>query len=94
MREPAEDKIKRVARETARELIDLATATDSALRATTAQDILYIKTDVATIKGMLDNKYVTKEEFSTVRMIAYGMVGLVMSGVIGGLLILLFNTKK
>ncbi len=89
-----EEKIRQTAREVAKELIDTATAAAAALAATTASDISYIKSDIAMIKGMLDNKYVTRAEFSTVKIIAYGLVGLICTGVVGGLLLLLFKTNS
>ena len=87
-----DDKIRRVAAAAAQEIIDKAASTAAALAATTSSDISYIKTDIATIKGMLDNKYATKEELKPVKMIAYGMVALIMVCVVGGLMLLLFKT--
>lgn len=71
------------------------------------KDIADTKSDVKEIKDKLDNKYVTKfdfdargdliktmvskEQFSTVRSIVYGMVGLILTSVMGGLMYLLIH---
>ena len=47
-----------------------------------SQTMEYIQKDIAEIKTKLDQKYVTKEEFSTVKAIVYGMVGLILTAVI------------
>lgn len=41
--------------------------------------------DVNEIKGKLDTKYVTQDEFRPVRLVVYGMVGIAMSGVLAAL---------
>ena len=56
-----------------------------------SQTIEYIQKDIQEIKLKLDQKYVTKEEFSTVRAITYGLVSLVLVAVVGGLMTLLFT---
>jgi len=71
------------------------------------KDISDTKTDVKEIKAKLDDKYVTrvdfaargdliaqmitKEQFSTVRAIVYGMVALIMSSVVGGIMFLVIR---
>jgi hypothetical protein len=71
------------------------------------KDIADTKADVKEIKDKLDEKYVTradflsrdvlidrmvtKEEFSLVRIIVYGMCALMLSSVIGGLMYLIIN---
>jgi hypothetical protein len=49
-------------------------------------DLSYIKSDIAVIKTALENKYVTKEEFKTVKMLVYGFTGLILIAVVGALL--------
>ena len=51
-----------------------------------AQDINYIKTEVAEIKASLEAKYVTQMEFDPIRKVVYGMVSLILVGVIGALI--------
>ena len=55
-----------------------------------SQTISYIQIDIAEIKSKLDNKFVTKDEFSTVRAIVYGMVGIVLMSFIGAVITLVF----
>lgn len=52
------------------------------------QDINYIKVEVSEIKKLVGEKYVTIEMFEPVRRIVYGLVGLVLVGVMGALLAL------
>jgi hypothetical protein len=55
------------------------------------QTLEYIKQDIKEIKAKLDDKYVTKEEFLTVRGIVYGMVSLVLVSFVGALITLVFT---
>lgn len=56
-----------------------------------SQTIEYIQKDIAEIKAKLDNKYVTKEEFTIVKSITYGLVSLILIAVVGGLMTLLLK---
>jgi hypothetical protein len=56
-----------------------------------AQDIKYIKDDVQEIKGKLEKNYITREEFDPIKKIVYGIVGLVLTGVLGALLALVIR---
>ena len=58
---------------------------------TLALDISYIKADLAEIKVQLDNKYVTKEEFATVRTLVYGFAGLILTSVVLSLIYLVVS---
>ena len=51
-----------------------------------SQTMEYIQKDIAEIKEKLDNKYVTKEEFSTVKAICYSLVGVICLTAIGAIL--------
>jgi hypothetical protein len=96
-----QDEIIQRAEKVARDVAEEATcvARDVAKRASEvaekvllfAQDMAYIKTDIKDIKDKLDNKYVTKDEFSTVKAITYGLVTLIMIAVVGGLMTLLIT---
>ena len=55
-----------------------------------SQTMEYIKSDIAEIKRKLDDKYVTKEEFETVKMIVYGLVSLILIGFVGALISLIY----
>ena len=55
------------------------------------KDISWIKNGVDEIKGNLDKKYVTKEEFDPVKTIAFGLVGVIVVAVMGSLLALIMN---
>jgi len=54
-------------------------------------DISYIKKEVDEIKNLVQEKYVTKEEFIPIKNIVYGMVGLILVGVFGALLALVIK---
>ena len=48
-----------------------------------------IKERLVRIETLLDNitkHYVTKEEFKPIRLVVYGFVGIILTGVIGGFL--------
>lgn len=54
-------------------------------------DMTYVKNEVADIKKILGDKYVTIEMFEPVRRIVYGLVGLVLSSVVAGVLALILK---
>lgn len=56
-----------------------------------ANDICYIKNDIKEIKGKLEQDYVTQEEFKPIRNIVYGMVGLILTGVVGAMVALVLK---
>jgi len=86
----------KVAREVAEQAV--VTAQKVVERATeTAEKVLlfsqtmeYIQKDIAEIKLKLDQKYVSKEEFSTVRNIVYGLVSLILVAFVGAIFTLVF----
>lgn len=43
------------------------------------------------IESMLDNKYVTKEEFYPVKTLVYGVVGLMLTTVVGALVLMVIK---
>ena len=51
-------------------------------------DISYIKESLDEIKTSTEKKYVTKEDFDPVKRIVYGLVALILVGVVGALLAL------
>lgn len=55
------------------------------------RDIGLIKESVNKIEGRLENKYVTQDQFEPVKKLVYGMVGLILIGVVGSLLALILK---
>lgn len=51
----------------------------------------YIQRDIAEINQKLDDKYVTKDQFSPVRNIVYGMVTIILTAVVVALVYLVIN---
>ena len=51
-------------------------------------DMNYIKDSIDEIKIALKNEYVTKSEFSPVKLIAFGLVGIILVAVMGSLIAL------
>lgn len=56
-----------------------------------ANDISYIKQDIAEIKEKLEHNYVSKEEFTPVRNIVYGLVGILGLATVGAILKLILK---
>lgn len=54
----------------------------------------YIKSDITEIKVRLDKFYVTQDQFTPVRNLVYGMVGIVMLSFLAGLASLLWRVAK
>lgn len=47
-----------------------------------ANDISYIKKSIDDMNSRLDRHYVTKDEFDPIKKLVYGMVALVLSGIV------------
>jgi hypothetical protein len=56
--------------------------------ATLKTDLEYIKRDISEIKSTLKSDYVTRDEFSPIKSIVYGLVGIVLTAVVGALVAL------
>jgi hypothetical protein len=54
-------------------------------------DITYIKGEVEDIKRLVIDGYITKAEFDPIKKIVYGMVALLLTGVVGAILALIFK---
>lgn len=57
-------------------------------------DIKYIQRDLGEIKQALkenNDKFVTQDEFEPIKKIVYGLVGLILTGVVGALLTLIIR---
>ena len=54
------------------------------------QSIIGIHTEIKELKTNLDKKYVTRDSFFPVKIIVYGIVGIVMTAALGRLLALIF----
>ena len=96
--------LKRVARAAATEVVAMAAAAASqvsdtaagaarVLAETTRLDLQYIKDDLKEIKTRLEDKYVTAETFEPVKRLVYGLVTLLLTGVVGGLLALVLRAR-
>ena len=54
-------------------------------------ELRYIRRDLDDIKNKLDDHYVTSEEFAPIKNIVYGLVGLILSSVVVGILALVLR---
>jgi hypothetical protein len=55
-----------------------------------SQSIEYIKTDIREIKSKMEADYITREEFDPIKKIVYGLVTLLLTGLVGALMKLVF----
>jgi hypothetical protein len=51
-----------------------------------AKDIEFIKYEVTEIKHKIEGNFVTKEEFEPIKKIVYGIISLILTAVVGGLI--------
>ena len=56
-----------------------------------ANDTSYLKTEIAEIKEMLSSKFVSHDEFNPVKRLVYGLVSIILGGVIIALLTTVFK---
>lgn len=56
-----------------------------------ANDLGYVRKAVDSLNDKIDNNYVTKEEFKTVKQIVYGFVGLILIAVVGAIMTLVLR---
>ena len=56
-----------------------------------ANDIHYIRRDVEEIKSSLEREYVTQDQFQPIQKIVYGMVSIVLTASLVGMLALWIN---
>jgi hypothetical protein len=54
-------------------------------------DLGYIKRDVKEIKDTLKKDYVTRAEFDPIKNVVYGVVGLLLTAVVGSLVALILK---
>lgn len=54
-------------------------------------EIGYVKSEIVAIKELIQEQYVTKEEFGPIKKLVYGMVGLILTGVMVGILALILK---
>lgn len=64
-------------------------AADQTKLAVIANDITYMKEQLKDIGAQLGANYVTKEEFAPIKRIVYGMVGVILVGVLTALMALI-----
>lgn len=77
--------------ETAAALIKDARQSTTESLAVLMNDISYIKRDIGEIKDKLENNYVSKDEFTPVRNIVYGLVGILGIATVGAILKLILK---
>jgi hypothetical protein len=65
--------------------------TDKTKLAVIQKDLEYIKINVKDIRDKMEKEYVSRAEFEPIRNIVYGMVTLVLTGVVGALLTLVLR---
>lgn len=93
------DRVAAMAARSAAELVNTAAVAAQQVTATAAStahvlaestriDLGYIKADIAEIKGKLDNKFVTREAFEPIKLIVFGLVGLILTSVVGAIVAL------
>ncbi len=56
-------------------------------------DLTYIKEKLNTVDNKVSTHYVSKEEFEPIKKIVYGVVSLILVGVVGALVALVVGTK-
>lgn len=97
--------LKRIARVVAAEVLatagaaatnltNVASAAAQTLAETTKLDLGYIKADIIEIKALLvkmPDKFISVDSFTPVKNIVYGLVALILTGVIAGLLALVLR---
>jgi len=100
-----DDEMKQIARAAASEVVSTAHAAAGLLAATAAQaaqalsestriDLGYIKKELEEIKIRLDNKFVSVEAFAPIKAVVYGLVAIILSGVIMGVIALVLRVKQ
>lgn len=55
------------------------------------RDIVYIKDKLDNIEDQVGSSYVTKDEFEPIKRVVYSLVGLALTGVVGGLIALVLK---
>lgn len=56
-----------------------------------ANDIHYIRRDVDIIKASLEKEYVTQDQFEPIKRIVYGLVSIILTSVVVGVLALVIK---
>lgn len=56
-----------------------------------ANDIRYIQRDIENIRQLIEHQYVTQDQFDPIRKIVYGLVSVVLTSVMVGLLALILR---
>lgn len=86
--------ISRIAAEAAAAIVIKSNSETATALATTNAAVEYIKEAIDKIERKIDNKYVTKDEFAPVRMVVYGLVGLILVTVVGAVIAAVVVTKS
>ena len=81
--------VAHVAEDAARQVAATAAQAAKVLAETTHLELGYIKKDLEEIKLRLDCRFVSIEAFDPIRKLVYGMVGLILAGVVTAVLALI-----
>lgn len=85
--------ISRIAAEAAAAIVMKSNTETATAIATLAAAIEYIKESIDKIEKKIDNKYVTKDEFAPVKLVVYGLVGVILVAVMGAIIALVVITR-
>ncbi len=66
-------------------------STDKLNWAVLQKDVEFIKINVSEMKDKMEKDYVTQDEFKPVKNIVYGLVGLILTSVVGALIALVLK---
>jgi hypothetical protein len=91
MKESPEDKITRVAAQTAQRVLDAAATARAVLDTEVRLHISSTDQSIAEINAKLDKKYVTQEAFLPIQRVVYGLVALILTGVVTALIVLVIK---
>lgn len=89
----AADKAKKIISEAAEAAMQLLKGNNDGLTGVSviSTDISYIKRDIGEIKDKLERNYVSKDEFTPVRNIVYGLVGILGIATVSAILKLILK---
>lgn len=74
--------------------MDELTPNEGRLLARLLEKMEHVEQDVRDIKGALERRYVTREEFDPIKNIVYGGVAVVLIAVVGALMIVIGIARR
>lgn len=72
-------------------MADKSEKNNDVILAVIQNDMVYMKEGINTINEKLSRGYVTKEEFEPIKKVVYGLVGLILTSVLGALVAIVVN---